>query len=390
MISLSRATYCWLATNHGIIASVAKEHMSETAKKRVETLLNRPLNFPEVDPASYEKVGITPQNLATLLSPIEMASMWADVINHYTWRDPLLHDALSSMHYLPITFDLATPDAWRDNDQIRRHILRAIQNNPNNIVDGICSMIKTFTHPAASEDVQAIALRFLIHFMEDICQPLHAFNPIYREQTAPRRTVQTFGGNRIYFVKDDTPYGLFVTGPDPDKDVKREYLSDMHVYFDAQLGVCPQLPFPENSIYERQGLDLWGKNQSEYLQYLSDKARSLQVDYDFTIPQPIEWILQTYIAGHEIFVLQKSLRYELALKEGHITATFQKGQRAFQQRNTPILQQLSFKAGIRLAKLLTALTDPPNADSRYLFLIQQQKNNPTIPLLLMQPQLRGS
>lgn len=386
MISLSRTTYCWLATNHGIIASVAKMHMSEGAKNSVENLLKHPLNFPEVDTASCEKVGITPKDLAALLSSIEMASMWADVINRYAWKDPILQEAISSMHYLSINFDLATPNVCRDGNQIRRHVLKSIRNNPHNIVEGIGSMIKIFTHPAASHDVQAVALRFLIHFMGDICQPLHAFNPIYGgKKIVACKTIQTFGGQRMYFAKDDAPCGLFITGPDPDKDVKQQQFSNMHSYFDGMLGICPQLPYPENNIHERQGLELWKKNQSEYLRYLSDKASSLQVSFDFTPPQPCEWILQTYIAGHEIFVLQQSLSYQPSFMERRITAKFQEDQSVFQQRNALILNQLSFTAGIRLAKLLTALTDPSNADLRYLSLVQQKKNDPAIPLLLIPP-----
>ena len=82
------------------------------------------------------------------------ASVWADNIRQYR------HDA-DPLHYVNIPISAATYDSARYCPN-RRCIIAAIADDQRVLAD-----------PAASADARAEALRFLIHFMGDLHQPLH-------------------------------------------------------------------------------------------------------------------------------------------------------------------------------------------------------------------------
>jgi hypothetical protein len=118
----------WWDTGHRIVARLAEIRLTPEARSAVRELLGG-------------------QSLAD-------ASVWADNIRQYR------HDA-DRLHYvnIPLTDSAYVPARDCPDGQC---IIAAIERERRMIAD-----------PAASPDVRAEALRFLIHFMGDLHQPLH-------------------------------------------------------------------------------------------------------------------------------------------------------------------------------------------------------------------------
>ena len=118
----------WWDLEHRTVALIAEDRLSPRARGAVRDILGG-------------------QRLAD-------ASVWADNIRQYR------HDA-DPLHYVNIPLSAATYDSARDCPQ-GRCIIAAIAADRRLLAD-----------PATSPDQRAEALRFLIHFMGDLHQPLH-------------------------------------------------------------------------------------------------------------------------------------------------------------------------------------------------------------------------
>jgi nuclease S1 len=137
----------WYDLGHRIVARIAEQRLTPEAQAAVRHLLGG-------------------QSLAD-------ASVWADNIRQYR------HDA-DALHYVNIPLSATAYDAARDCPHGRC------------VIAAIASDTKILADSAASPAARAEALRFLVHFVGDLHQPLHVADNGDR------------GGNRqaVYFLGD--------------------------------------------------------------------------------------------------------------------------------------------------------------------------------------------
>ena len=131
-ITLSFAPHAsaWNGEAHQLIAYIAEERLSDKAKAGVAELLGD-----------------------AQLSDAEVAS-WADEIRRQ-------RKETAPWHYVNIPIDAGGYDAKRDG------------NNGDNVMDAIERFAKVLADKTASKEDRAGALKFVVHLIGDIHQPLH-------------------------------------------------------------------------------------------------------------------------------------------------------------------------------------------------------------------------
>lgn len=141
---LTFSSYCWGVTGHRVVAQIAQDHLSKKARKKLRKLIG-------------------PESL-------QQWANWPDFIkSDTTWN------MASKWHYVNIPGGM-------NKDQF----IAALKNLPGeNLYTQIKSMLAQIRDENLSSEKRQIALRFLIHFVGDLHQPLH----VGREADQ--------GGNRI-------------------------------------------------------------------------------------------------------------------------------------------------------------------------------------------------
>ncbi|HEV2829275.1 MAG TPA: S1/P1 nuclease [Pyrinomonadaceae bacterium] len=141
MLCVPSLSLGWGAGGHMMVASIAFKRLNPRAKAQVQELLARPINPAAVTAKSKDFVN---------------ASHWADDLRPFAE-----FDSFKPLHFIDMPFSIdGTP-------------LPAGQPEPDNIVKALqdnVEILKTST----DKDAQAQALRFIIHFVGDIHQPLHS------------------------------------------------------------------------------------------------------------------------------------------------------------------------------------------------------------------------
>jgi len=131
----------WGAGGHMMTASIAFKRLNPRARAQAQALLAIPINPAAVSAQSKDFVS---------------ASHWADDLRPFAEFDPFkpLHfiDQPFSVDGTPLPAGVPEPD----------NIVKALEDNVN--------ILKTST----DKNAQAQALRFIIHFVGDIHQPLHS------------------------------------------------------------------------------------------------------------------------------------------------------------------------------------------------------------------------
>jgi hypothetical protein len=139
--------YCWYDTGHMLIAQIAKECCSDDVVKNVEQQLSY---FHDDFPES---------------STFVTSACFADDIVHLG----------RSWHLIALPYD--SDDILSPEDVSR--LMEVVKSS--NVVTGINSARKALTDPNESEWNKSIMLRFLVHCVGDIHQPLHCCT-LYSEQ----------------------------------------------------------------------------------------------------------------------------------------------------------------------------------------------------------------
>jgi hypothetical protein len=126
-----------------VVAQIAYNHLDPEVKTRCDALIAVNLGTFSTEASS---------NFVT-------AAVWADEIKSFT-------SAYNTWHYIDIPFSL---DGYPTN---------GFHLPAFDVVQAIRQCITTLQNPAAADTNQATALRFLIHFVGDIQQPLHCSTAI--------------------------------------------------------------------------------------------------------------------------------------------------------------------------------------------------------------------
>jgi hypothetical protein len=187
MSVLVRPAFAWWGTGHMVVANIAYQRLNATAKAEVDRLLT-------IDALPESKTFVT-------------ASVWADDLKSMGVH---AHD---EWHYLDIPF---SPD---------NSPLPSVERS-GNVEWAIGQCVQTLKSAKAPDGEKARALKFLIHFVGDVHQPLHCTARVTKAFPNGDR-----GGN--------------------DFAVKAGRLKNLHSYWDSAAGLFEDVKRPMDSEGEK-------------------------------------------------------------------------------------------------------------------------------------------
>lgn len=280
ILSTPTLTLGWGAGGHMIVAQIAFGRLNPRAKAQAKALLALPIN------------------------PAAVSARSKDFVNAAHWPDDLRQfsefDSFKALHFIDTPFStdgtalpaLPTPD-----------IVTALQDNVN--------ILKTST----DKNAQAQALRFIIHFVGDIHQPLHCTTRVSSANPNGDR-----GGNLVSIKVKGT-----------NGKVKR---TNLHSYWDGGLGTFPPTganfrPPPLSSIPAAAAKAMAGNPDTDPKLKLDDPSN-----------------FQSW--ADESFDLAKSVAYKGITNNGTPTA-------AYTNKGVKVARQRVAWGGYRLAALLNAI-----------------------------------
>lgn len=274
---LQSTAEAWNDAGHMIVADIAMAHVTPEAKKEIERLIDLfKVYYPENS------------------TPVT-AACWADTLREHAL------DAFSHWHYVVIPY---SPDNFLSQEDVIQII---DSNKDNNVKWAIKQCVNTLGSSKAKDFEKALMLRFLMHFVADIHQPMHC-TTLYSQK----------------FPKGDMGGNLFqLQGPE----------KNLHAYWDSAGGLFPKLTRPVNS---------------EGLATVQDLSEEAMQAYPFAAAEerlgsrPSFWAVESYkIAISDAY----------AIEEGSFPSE------EYTQKAQKICQERVALAGYRLANILNHLFD---------------------------------
>jgi len=274
--------FAWGDQGHKIIGVIAYSRLTPLVKKRVDALL------------AADKDDLTA----------------ADFVSRTTWADKyresdrqttkIRYEATRKWHFADIDIKTGDIDAACDHPKLPRGTLASAGPANDCVIDKIEQFIVELRNPFIARAEKVLALKFLLHLIGDLHQPLHAADNKDR------------GGNDVaVFLADDIPP------------------TNLHFYWD-------------NHIVERLGSDPWSIGAA-----LSRKI-SMGTAHAWSKGTPISW-------AKESFGRAKTVVYNFAGLQEFVDDRGAKGVRldtAYENSARLAARQQLLKAGVRLAAVL--------------------------------------
>ena len=152
LLFASSPLFGWWCEGHEVVALIAGKHLTANARTAISRLLN---NYRPDPPQHFCKENST--------DPMAVASTWADDIRK--------EDRTGRWHYMDIPLGLKKGDPEAYCEPIGPSLNGG--DRPGCILSALRSSVNILQSDKESEDEKARALRFLIHLVGDLHQPLH-------------------------------------------------------------------------------------------------------------------------------------------------------------------------------------------------------------------------
>lgn len=321
----------WLNVPHKVIGAIAETKLTKTTKYKVNQLLQN------------TNINVGNKELTLFTSNIITASPWADMIKNdkYVYKNKR---RWSKQHYIDI--NTYFKEKLTANKFIHRlHYL--LHKNNRQLYYGIVHNIKILKNPNTTTQKKSIALRLLIHFVEDAHQPLHVSNPIIHHQN-------TFGGNRILLQHN-------IVFTDDYKSVTHKLIvKNLHKLWDSAGGYF----FLKKTTSSPFSI----KSTQYYASLIIKKMKnnnSRIINKRINTPNINRWLWQGYVTSYR-FINNLSFDYKKS-DRGVVFTNINNNNLRFIQK---ISTQQIYIAGCHLALLLNAIFDKKHSNKKYLNYVQ--------------------
>ena len=292
---MTSPAYAWSDAGHMIVAQIAYDKIAAEdprAKIEIERLLAMQVAPVLSTAASNDSV-----------NEFISASHWADDIKHI----PGYTDTADE-HYIDYPFST-------DGTQLPINLPKAV-----NIVTALTKYVRILQSPLASDSNKAVALRFVIHLVGDIHQPLHCVTRVSSKY--PRGDL---GGNKMMLSQN------------PSLTVNQTATTiTLHSFWDGGLGSLPHKA-PHSGTH-------FAPPQFQISQAAADISASYRADPQWKNNSPFDYTGWSHESQH----IATSFVYQ-----GLVDA--QEPDENYVSKGTQIARSQLFKAGYRLAALLEAI-----------------------------------
>lgn len=322
----SHNSFAWWDQAHQMVGAIAEQNVSEDTNEQVLALLNEPITT------------LGNKKLSANLNAFDTAASWADSLKAHTSQ-------YSECHYLDLILDKNMIGTVVNDSTAQNALNTALANSKLNELTCLKGFIKTLTDPSQSVSDKAIAVRFVIHIVGDMTQPLHNASLVQSNGT------KDDGGNKTYFpVSVDIPATDGTSSPQ----------TKLHALWDGTLGAF--LQFPYNPAKSKTGTF----SQSD-LQFNRDASTELQKrkniqDIRQEITESNQSIEDWIIDGYRIAVQQVYTDLNTSWK-------------FYSANRYDVIDNQIAKGGYRLAFLLNAIFDPSNSPLAFQDMVYSIKND---------------
>jgi hypothetical protein len=372
LLTFQAAAFSWGATGHMLTAQIAQDNLQPQTLQIVNEKLAYPLQFPQL--SFLTKKDTAPGKLAKKLDSIVLASTWADAVKGYKhWpRKSVYSEFHFGGNHLTVYPSFDAPN------------LTTQKSNQDNITSAIASCIKTLINKNSNNSQQAIALRYLIHLVGDIHQPLHVTEPDFKLNGT---TNQTAGGNNILFNQPKAAINNYLVTPGSQLTTSPNNASELHAYIDD--GATSFINIPTPWIWPFHGQALWQQHHQQYLAYIQQQAGKTEQRQSSRIPAPqpqvsaIAAAAQSYRLAITLLNPKNDVVHYQTTTQKHwgkpaLLISYPQGINKFNSIVDPIIDQQIYLGGKQLANYLNAIYTPKKAQPQYITYIDSIKNNPNI------------
>ena len=348
---LSPSANSWWDHGHETIGQVGESVLTQASRKKVSQLLEYAL----AAPGSLD--------LSKVTSQMGSASIWADYLKQPLFKGNSNKDSFGTQcHFVNVkvgTEEILTLS--KNPTAIQDRVLFSAKAGKNSI-SCTRAFIQILRGPETAATIanRAIALRYLLHVVGDIHQPLHNFS-IY---SSIKYSDGNTGGSQLVIPFFKIP--VFTSQSQP---ASRTNVKDLHALWDAGLGAFSQMPrmtivqsgdmAKVGTLLESQAValnaEVLKKNPAFLNTVAADKSPSLE-----------KW------AAEGIFVGLSGAYFGLdrSFEDFEYGTTFVDKARYRREGQAMMLRQLAV-GGYRLGFLLNAIFDPKNATESYVKLVDE-------------------
>ena len=285
LATLTSNALAWGDEGHEIVAVIAYAKLNAGVRKTVDAML------------AADKDKLTAADFVS-------RATWADRYRDSDRNTTKIHyNATHNWHFVDIEIDGGSLDAACNNHpQLPANVPASSGPATDCVVDKIDQFTAELRSPSTTKAEKVLALKFLIHFVGDLHQPLHAADHKDR------------GGNSV-----------------PVLYANRTTADNLHAYWDKRL------------------VEELGRNPKQVGATLNKAITQAQVN-TWSVGSPAAW-------AQESFTIAKNIAYNFS---GEIVVTDDHGVKAerldakYDARALPVAKQQLSKAGVRLAAILNA------------------------------------
>lgn len=255
---VSLDSFAWGPTGHRVVGAVAEKHLSSQVSLKVKKILQG--------------------------QSLSRASTWADEIK----SDPETYGHTFNWHYTD----------WKDEDQQHDET-----HSSGKLLSTIDEQLKTLRNPKASEASKRFSLKFIVHLIGDLHQPLHVGNGLDQ------------GGNKckVMFHQKET---------------------NLHALWDEKMIEFTRLSYTELTDYIPQG-----KTKKEIAQWRQGSV--------------VDWAKESKLLRPQIYPEAPKKTHPYCGNDQTISEEqMPKLGYEYSYKFLPMAETRLFQAGIRLAKLL--------------------------------------
>ena len=301
---LAPSAWGWGCKGHQVVALVAEKNLTPHARSMAMQILAAGPTSPDLRRYCGNSG----------LDPLADSSTWAD-------DERSVQSETAGWHFLDIPRGAPKGD-----------IAQYCPTSSGCVTSAIADQLAVLRNPGASAEVRADALRFVIHFIGDLHQPLHA------------TTNDDRGGNCV-------PVAFFGRAPEETNPVKEDYRPNLHGIWDTDIiehftqGRTAQQIADELDIKFKAQIPSW---ESEPVDLTAWAWESQQVAENVVYGK-----LPTKVA------VEKPRQVNTCADDDHISTRMLKLHEQlgddYQKAAEGVIQERLAKAGIRLAAVLNAL-----------------------------------
>jgi S1/P1 Nuclease len=297
----SPAAHAWGCQGHETVALIAEIHLNPQTLAKVNQILKD--SPPDAAISRFCK--------ETGLTPMSEASTWADDIRS-------ARPEASTWHYIDIP-----------RGETRADIAASCPEKERCVTWALRAQVEVLRAAASTPQQRADALRFIIHFVGDIHQPLHD------------TTNNDHGGNCV-------PVGFFGTEPQLRNAQSESYSPNLHGVWDTSIVGR----VVSDKTVQQFAKDLDAANASRISTWMSGTT-----NFD-------DWAWEGHELGESavygklphLIPVEKSVETPTCADDNHVAARnlalHEELVQTYQDASAPIVQQQIAKAGARLAALL--------------------------------------